>query len=377
MTAMLCVYMKMLRSRLLPLVAFCLCQLPLSLFAEEPKVEIVWHDVSDWGVEGRAFGEEERFNYFDRFPVSAKKTVRARVWELSETATGMLARFETDASEIWVRYEMRGKQLGMPHFPATGMSGVDLYARDSEGMWRWVEVTRPKTQSIETKMISGLAPGSREYAAYLPLRNPVNKLEIGVPAGTSFVGLVPRPERPIVFYGTSINHGVGASRPGMVHTAILGRHFDRPVMNFGFGGNGRMETEVGDYLERLDAAVFVIDCLPNMGPEAVTERCAPLVKQLRRARPDTPIVLVEDRRYTNAWIRPEKDAFHDRNQAALRAAYVGLLADGVEGLYYIEGDHLFGDDGDGAVDGSHPTDLGFWRQAEVFKPVLEEALKGR
>lgn len=267
--------------------------------------------------------------------------------------------------------------MGAPHSPATGFSGVDLYARDGEGVWRWVEVTRPSSQKIEMKMVEGLAPGLREYGAYLPLRNPVNKLEVGVPAGTAFEGLAPRGERPIVFYGTSINHGVGASRPGMGHTAILGRYFDRPVINFGFGGNGRIETEVGAYLERLDAAVFVIDCLPNMGTELVTERCGPLVHQLRKARPDTPIVLVEDRRYTNAWIRPEKDAFHDRNHAALRAAYEGLLAEGVEGLYYIEGDHLFCDDSDGAVDGSHPTDLGFWRQAEVFKPVLAEALQGR
>ena len=46
----------------------------------------------------------------------------------------------------------------------------------------------------------------------------------------------------------------------------------------------------------------------------------------------------------------------------------------MEGLYYIEGDHLYGDDSDGATDGSHASDLGFMRQAEVFAPVLKEAL---
>lgn len=343
--------------------------------ATEP--EIVWHDVSEWGVEGRAWEDEQRSNYFDRFPAVGEKTLREAVWSLSQSPTGMVARFETDASEIWVRYDLRKENLSMAHSPATGMSGVDLYARDEEGTWRWVEVTRPKTQQIETKMVEGLAPGSREYAAYLPNRNPVNGLEIGVPAGSEFRGLSPRRERPIVFYGTSINHGVGASRPGMIHTAILGRHFDRPVVNLGFSGNGRMEKEVGDFLERLDAAVFVIDCLPNMGPELVRERCEPLVKQLRRAWPDTPIVLVEDRRYANAWIRPAKDDFHDRNQAALKESYRALLQEGVEGLFYIEGDHLFGDDNEGTVDGSHPTDLGFWRQAEIFKPALAKALEGR
>src|SRR5256885_13140974 len=44
-----------------------------------------------------------------------------------------------------------------------------------------------------------------------------------------------------VFYGTSITQGGCASRPGMVHTAILGRRFDVPVVNLGFSGNGTLD----------------------------------------------------------------------------------------------------------------------------------------
>lgn len=66
-----------------------------------------------------------------------------------------------------------------------------------------------------------------------------------------------------------------------------------------------------------------------------------------------------------------------RNEAsrkALRAAYERLVADGVEGLYYLEGETLLGDDGEATVDGSHPTDLGFVRQADAFEPVLRKIL---
>ena len=45
-----------------------------------------------------------------------------------------------------------------------------------------------------------------------------------------------------------------------------------------------------------------------------------------------------------------------------------------EHLYYLEGSHLLGDDGEGTVDGSHPTDLGFARQAAAFAKVLEPIL---
>ena len=223
------------------------------------------------------------------------------------------------------------------------------------------------------ELIRDLAPGEREYAAWLPLYNGVEFLHIGVPQGSRFQGQPPR-TRPIVFYGTSITHGACASRPGMVHTAILGRRFDRPVVNLGFSGNGRMHAEVGDYLADVDAAVYVIDCLPNMNAAMVAERCVPLVRQLRARRPETPIILVEDRRNTNSWILPARDAHHTANHAALQKAFAQLQADGVERLFYIPGDALYGSDGDGATDGSHASDLGFYRQADVFEPVLREAL---
>jgi hypothetical protein len=261
----------------------------------------------------------------------------------------------------------------MPHMPATGVSGVDLYARDESGRWRWVQVTRPATQEVKAEIISGLAPGWREYAAYLPLYNGVESMSIGVKPDSKFEGLTPR-EKPIVFYGTSITHGACASRPGMVHTAIVGRRLDMPVVNLGFSGNGRMDQAVGDFLIQVDAAAYVIDCLPNMGPADVTQKCVPLIKQIRLAKPDTPIVLVEDRRFTNEWITPAKKKFHDENHAALKQAYETLIQDGVTGLSYIPGDVLYGDDTEGATDASHANDLGFMRQADVFEPFIRKAI---
>jgi hypothetical protein len=343
--------------------------------AAAAAANVDWHDVTQWGVEGRAWPEMDRLRWFDRFPASAQKTVTSAVWNLSRDSTGMMVRFKTDATAIHVHYKVVKAALGMPHMPATGVSGVDLYARDDAGKWRWVQVTRPATQEIKAEVIKDLAPGFREYAAYLPLYNGVEFLHIGVPKGARFEGLAPRSEKPIVFYGTSITHGACASRPGMVHTAILGRRFDAPVINLGFSGNGRMDAAVGEFLVKIDAAAYVIDCLPNMQPAAVREKCAPLVKLIRAARPDTPIILVEDRRFTNDWITPAKKKFHDDNHAALREVYAELVNDGVKGLHYIPGDALYGTDTEGATDASHASDLGFMRQANVMEPVIRAALR--
>jgi hypothetical protein len=41
----------------------------------------------------------------------------------------------------------------------------------------------------------------------------------------------------------------------------------------------------------------------------------------------------------------------------------------------IEGEGLLGADGEGTVDSSHPNDLGFARQAEVFAKTLGPLLR--
>jgi hypothetical protein len=348
---------------------------PAAKKVEEPALE--WRDVTKWGVEGRAFGDMERGRWFDRFPSVAEGKVTDAVWRLSRDSAGMMVRFKTDATTIWANYTLRTERLAGANMTAIGASGIDLYARDDAGKWRWVGVTRPDKKVVRQNIISGLKPGLREYAAYLPLYNGIEELAIGVPPTAKFEPLAPRTEKPIVFYGTSITHGASASRPGMVHTAILGRRFDRPVINLGFSGNGRMDAAVGELLVKIDAAVYVIDCLPNMGAADVRQKCIPLVKQLRAARPNTPIVLVEDRRNTNAWILPDRNKHHTDNHAALRECFATLQKEGVKGLHYLDGDDLLGHDAEGATDGSHPNDLGFVRQADLFEPVIRTALGGK
>ncbi len=347
---------------------------PAMAASQESNPNLDWYDVRSWGVEGRILPDQERKQWFDRLPGSAQGKVTDNVWNLSRDSAGMMVRFKTSSKAISVHYKLKKAQLGMPHMPATGVSGIDLYARDNNGKWKWVQVTKPATQEVQTEWIQGLEAGDREYAAYLPLYNGIEFMKIGVEKGAKFEGLAPR-DRPVVFYGTSITHGACASRPGMVHTNILGRKLDTPIVNLGFSGNGKMDEAVGDYLIQLDAAVFVIDCLPNMGPAEVKAKCEPLVKQLRAAKPNTPIILVEDRRFTNDWITPQKRQFHTDNHAALRAAYKSLTEQGVKKLYYIPGDSLYGDDTEGATDASHASDLGFMRQATLFEPVILEALR--
>lgn len=326
-----------------------------------------WHDVSDWPIEGRVF--TDRALPFDRLPKAAKGVVRDPVWNLSRQSAGMVVRFGTDASSFRLRYTLSSEQLAMPHMPATGVSGIDVYALDRT-TWRWLAVTRPTSTTVEATLDGLSTPG--RYMLYLPLYNRVDRLEIGVPDAATIAPLDTR-SRPVVFYGTSITQGACASRPGMAYPAILGRRLGCHTVNLGFSGNGRMEMAVARSLVKIDASTFVIDCLPNMNAGLVRERTIPFVLHLRKHCPTVPIVLVEDRTWASAPLRGDKRRHHAASRQALREAFEQLEAKGVDDLQYVRGETLLGDDGEATVDGSHPSDLGMTRYASALFPSLSRA----
>jgi hypothetical protein len=343
----------------------------------EPDSATLWYDVRDLDVEGKGWAETKAF--FDRLPAKAEGVVRAPVWSLSRQSAGLCVGFATDATDIRARWTVTSKNLAMPHMPASGVSGLDLYVKAGGGRWRWLGSARPKEgPTTSATLAAGLPDGRREYRLYLPLYNGVSSVEIGIPGGRVLARAAPRGpahRKPIVFYGTSITQGGCASRPGMVHTAILGRRLDRPTINLGFSGNGKMEPEMADLLAELDPAVYVLDCLPNMNAQQVEERVEPFVRTLRKARPATPIVLAEERIRDDAFLVSSQPQRNTAKNAALRAAHERLAASGVQGLHYLPGKGLLGDEEEATVDGSHPTDLGFFRMAEHFGALLGPLLR--
>jgi lysophospholipase L1-like esterase len=349
-----------------------------ALAAKEAGGEWEWHAARQLTVEGRGWDDTERF--FDRLPGRARATVRDAVWRLARHAAGIAVRFRTDSDRIAARWTLTHAELAMPHMPATGVSGLDLYVLDDH-TWRWIGNGRPTGTTTQATLAKGIPDsGDRDYLLYLPLYNGVDSLEIGIaPAATPPTASGRPPDRapPIVFYGTSITQGGCASRPGMAYPAILGRRLGRPVVNLGFSGNGRLEAEVGALIAEIDAAAYVLDCGPNMTVQMVSERTVPFVTGLRAARPATPIVLVGTVSYPAGALLPASKAPSAGKNAALAAAIDRLTALGVPGLSHVPGDALLGADGEDTVDGTHPTDLGFLRMADALEPTLRHVLDAR
>jgi len=327
----------------------------------EAAAEIVWTDARQFTIEGKGWAATEA--PYDRLPAKAKGVVRDPVWELSRDSAGYCVRFLTDAPSIHVKWDLLKPSLAMNHMPATGVSGVDLYAGRSDGGWRYVGTGRPAQQAGNEATFAN--PGAQEFVLNLPLYNGVTSVSLGVAAGQALAPLTAPRGKPVVFYGTSITQGGCASRPGMAYPAIVGRRLNVPIINLGFSGNGQMEPELADLLAELDPAVYVLDALWNMSPQFVSERTAPCVRKLRAAHPDTPIVLAED-----STIRTTPTA----KGKILREVFARLQQEGVTGLYFVSAEGMMGPDDQGTVDGCHPTDLGFMYQAEVFIKALQPIL---
>ena len=293
-----------------------------------------------------------------------------RVWHFSHFSAGLSVRFGTDPETIRVRWTLVYESKELAHLAVLGVGGIDLYYGDEpSGTFRYCpgafKTIYPKAIVNTT---SFKLPKSQEYELNLPAYNGVKRVEIGIPKGKTLSTLPARSlSNGIVFYGTSITQGGCVSRPGMSAVTMVRRKLDVPVVNLGICGNGKMEIEMAELLAELDPAVYVLDCLWNMGTQMTSERVEPFVRKLREVRPSTPIVLVEDSHYDD---QPTKKG------DMVRKVVAKLTAEGDKNLYFLPNKGMLGEDGDGVCEDRHPNDLGMYRQAEVFikflRPILSE-----
>src|SRR5690554_2536801 len=88
---------------------------------EAQNMDFKWVDVKTLEVLGR--GWENEADFFGRLPSRAEETVPPSVWGLSKHTSGIYVRFKTNAGSMKVKWNLTGKNLSMPHFAATGVSG--------------------------------------------------------------------------------------------------------------------------------------------------------------------------------------------------------------------------------------------------------------
>lgn len=331
-------------------------------------------------IEGQAWPKEVK-SFYDRLPARAESMVREAVWGLSRHSAGLYIKFKSNAGQIKVRYAVTKKNnYGMPHMPATGVSGVDLYALDHSGKWVWApgqyQFSDTITYQFNNIVVDNQFKGRDcEFRLFLPLYNAVSWLEIGVPGSNTFVPLPLSEEKPVVVYGTSIAQGGCASRPGLAWTSILERQLDYPLINLAFSGNGVLEKPLIDLIAEIDAKIYVLDCLPNLvgSSSAVLEdKIRKSVKGLQDKRPGIPILLAEHSQGVNSGIANIKMAEDcEKASEVLRKTVEALRKEGVKNIYLLSNTAI-GMDISSTVDGIHPADIGMKQHADAYEKIIRE-----
>lgn len=361
---------------------FCLLSFFFIGSAQNYKEYKVWNPAIDTikALEGQAWSGQVK-DYYDRLPARAEQSVRKEVWNLSKNSAGLKLRFKTNAEEIIVKYVVTGAQQ-MPHMPATGVSGVDLYSKTINGKWLWAAGKFSFGDTIVYKYNNLIGKdqqvNNREYHLYLPLYNSVKWMEIKVLKENQFTPLPVRKDKPIIVYGTSIAQGACATRPGLAWTNILERKLDRPFINLGFSGNGRLETELVQLLTTIDAKLYVLDCLPNLtagyiSTNQLKKRITNSIVLLQQKRPETPILLTDHSGYTDEGISDIRKKEYQAVNNALKITFDSLVSKGVKNIYHLSKEEI-SQNIETMVDGVHPNDIGMMQYADAYEKKIRVIL---
>lgn len=213
----------------------------------------------------------------------------------------------------------------------------------------------------------------RELTIYFPQFGYIKEVEVGICEGAT---LCEHSEytckTPIVFYGSSITHGCGASRAGNDYVEMVCRKLDADFVNLGFSGSALAEDEIINYINTLDMSAFVFDYDHNAPDSAHLENThLKAYKKIRASHPNLPIVLTS---------KPDIDIFDEeqiKRRCIIQKTYHYGIEQGDKNLYYIDGYSSFsGEERDSCTtDGVHPNDLGFFRMANAMYNVLFDAFR--
>lgn len=308
---------------------------------------------------------------FRRLPEAVATTVSEGVhYGHSLTAGGRL-RFITDSKYIAISVQY-GSIENASTVPVGTTAGFDLYETvDGKQIHRGVFAPPldVKDKYESEKELPG--SGERELTLVFPLYSEVKALYIGVAEGSTV-----RPatdytyQKPVVYYGSSITHGVCASRPGNTYPHQICRALDCDYVSLGFGGNAKGEQEMADYIATLDMSVFVLDYDYNAPSlEHLADTHERFFETVRKANPDLPIVIVSR---PKLFTEVEKPRFN-----IVKATYDHAIARGDKNVYFVPGYELITEDvmDTAKVDLAHPNDLGFYFMAKRIGQELCRILK--
>lgn len=340
------------------------------------QAQLRYYNADDFPLYGKM--DEQTETRYERLPAALKGVSRDAVWNLGKNTAGLYLRFRSNSSSIGLKWTV-SQNVIMNHMTETGIKGFDLYAL-KDGRWTFVNSARPKHNSFdhEAQIIASMDDSAKEFMLFFPLYDGVVDVQVGVDSA-AFIEHpemnLPLADKPIVCYGTSILQGGCASRPGMAHTNILTRRFNRTFVNLGFSGNARLDYELAELIAAKDASLIMLDFMPNVDVSIIEERTVNFYRIIREKHPETTILFVENPIYPHAAFDQSVHKNIQAKNAALNRVFSNLVSSGERNIHLVPAMGMIGIDGEATVDGVHFTDLGYSRYAEYLYPYIDAYLQ--
>ncbi|HEY9197078.1 MAG TPA: SGNH/GDSL hydrolase family protein, partial [Mucilaginibacter sp.] len=136
---------------------------------------------------------------------------------------------------------------------------------------------------------------------------------------------------------------------------------------------GLLEKSVIDLMAEVDAKVYVLDCMPNLGgfsDAEIEKRLLASVQTLKEKHPLVPILLVEHSGdNADGLLDTGRNAGYGRVNKVLDQIFSKLLAANTKSVYLLTNKEI-GFDINSTVDGVHPNDIGMVKYATAYENTI-------
>ena len=323
-----------------------------------------------FGLYGGYYDEE---NGFIKMPTDFAYTISEGVGWGSRCGAGIRLTFSTDSKYIKLTAKIFAKCL-MYHMPFVGSAGFTLEKRQGKKQTLVCNFTPSFDANEDTFTASANLSGKMsDYTLFFPLYSGVISLEIELENGST-VKSYDRYEnkKKILYYGSSITQGGCASRADNCYQAYISEWTDTDYTILGFSGNAKGEDKMQKFIAEYDCDIFVCDYDHNAPTVEHLKNTHKKLYQTFRANAknkDIPIIFISKPDYT-------RDEKANERLKIIRETFDFAVSTGDKNVYLIDGRTLYPKNlyEHCSVDGTHPTDLGFYFFAKRLYKTIKKLI---
>lgn len=286
-------------------------------------------------------------------------------------ASGLAVVFRTNSRTVALKNKLGEFHSGTVNSDLS-LRGFDIYIKkDGEWIYAGSKVNRQPNDNKAIVLVSDMDGEMKECMIHFPIYSELLSVEIGVDEDAVIEAIEPPFRHRIAIYGSSYTHGSGVSRPGMTYPMQFVRNTGIQLLCVGCGGNGKMQPQYAEMLAKCDVEAMIFDVFSNPQADMIEERTIPFIKTIREAHPDIPLIFVQT-------VYRESRNFNTKSNAVEKAKQemavkmMKIAMKEFDNVYFVNPESLTGDGHDTSVDGTHPSDLGYYYWAKAIeKPILK------